>query len=532
MSSFLDTPIEYLKGIGAQKGDLLRKELRIFKYRDILNYFPFRYVNRTEIHRISDIPNIEGYVQLKGKIYSIKEVGKGRGKRLSAVFRDESGSIELVWFKGASWIKSSLKHNITYKLYGKPKKFGLKYNISHPELEEITNTISVETGLQSVYHSTDLLTRRFLHSKGIEKAVKNLLPLLKHQINENLPDWIIRDLNLMNKEESLITIHSPSSFDEAKKAQFRVKFEELFFLQLELLIRKQISQKRIKGYKFDEVGTYFTDFFNNHLPFELTGAQKRVLKEIRRDMSAEMHMNRLLQGDVGSGKTLVALMTMLLAIGNGFQACLMAPTEILAKQHHITIQEFLEGMDVNVGILTGSTKKSERKILHEKLRSGEIHILVGTHALLEDVVQYKNLGIAVIDEQHRFGVAQRSRLWKKNHLPPHILVMTATPIPRTLALTFYGDLDVSVIDELPPGRKSIQTRHYFESSRLKVFQFIQNEVKKGRQVYIVYPLINESEKLDYATIDGIRPSIGRHKIITRFERCVFDRCIPEKYCID
>jgi len=503
MPSFLDTPIEYLKGIGPQKGTSLKKELKIFTYRDLLYYFPFRYIDRTQFHKVIDIPSIEGYVQLKGQIFGIREVGNGRGKRLQATFRDDSGSVDLVWFKGASWIKKTLKLNTTYNLYGKAKQFGLKWNISHPELEEFTLQNNQISGLQSIYHSTDKLTRHFLHSKGIEKAIKGLLPLLAHKIDENLPDWIVRDLNLMNKEEALIGVHSPRNFDHAKKAQARIKFEELFFLQLELLIRKQITQKRIKGYQFKVIGDVFTDFFENHVPFELTGAQKQVLKEIRRDMQTGMHMNRLLQGDVGSGKTLVALMTMLIAVGNGFQACIMAPTEILAKQHYISICEMLSKMDITVDILTGSTKKKDRKILHEKLINGDIDILIGTHALLEDPVQYKNLGIAIIDEQHRFGVAQRSRLWKKNDLPPHILVMTATPIPRTLALTFYGDLDVSVIDELPPGRKSIKTLHYFEKSRLKVFQFMADEIAKGRQVYVVYPLINESEKLDYANLmDG------------------------------
>ncbi len=509
MSAQLHTPIEYLKGVGPKKGEALKKELGIFTYADLLYYFPFRYVDRTVIHQIKNIPEIEGYVQLKGKITSLNETGKGRGKRLTAIFRDETGAIELIWFTGASWLKKSLKLNTPYKLYGKAKQFGLKWNISHPELEEITPNMPVETGLQSVYHSTDKLTKAYLHSKGLEKIIKNLLPQIKRQLTENLPDWIIRDLNLMSKAEAMVAIHSPKGFDEAKKAQIRVKFEELFFLQLELLIRKQISQKRIKGYSFDKVGTFFTDFFDNYLPFELTGAQKRVIKEIRKDMQGGMHMNRLLQGDVGSGKTLVALMTMLIALGNGYQACMMAPTEILANQHYATVCEFLKEMDIEVALLTGSTKKKDRRVLHEKLRAGEIHILIGTHALLEDEVKFKNLGLAIIDEQHRFGVAQRSKMWKKNDLPPHILVMTATPIPRTLALTFYGDLDVSVIDELPPGRKAIQTRHYFEGSRLKVFKFINQEISKGRQVYIVYPLIKESEKMDYANLMDGYESIQR-----------------------
>jgi ATP-dependent DNA helicase RecG len=509
MSQLLDTPIEYLKGVGPQKGDALRKELGIFKYRDLLHYYPFRYVDRTIIHKVKDVPQIEGYVQLKGKITSWREAGKGRGKRLTAIFRDDTGAIELIWFKGASWIQKSLNTNTTYKLYGKAKAFGLKWNISHPELEVVDSNTIIETGLQPVYHSTDKLTKRFLHSKGIEKLVKTLLPQIEKHIDENLPDWIVRDLNLMTRQLALKTIHIPTNIETVKKAEFRIKFEELFFLQLELLVRKEISNKRIKGYDFKRVGHLFTEFYNSHLPFELTGAQKKVLKEIRGDMQGGFHMNRLLQGDVGSGKTLVALMSMLLAIGNGYQACIMAPTEILANQHYQTIVEFLDQLPIKVGKLTGSSKSKARRVLHEQLQGGEIDILVGTHALLEDVVKFKNLGLAIIDEQHRFGVAQRSKLWKKNDLPPHILVMTATPIPRTLALTFYGDLDVSVIDELPPGRKQIQTRHYFESSRLKVFKFIEQEIEKGRQVYVVYPLINESETLDYANLMDGYESIQR-----------------------
>ena len=509
MSALLQTPIEYLKGVGPKKGEALRKELKVFTYADLLQYYPFRYVDRTVIHSIKDVPQIEGYIQLKGKITSLNESGRGRGKRLTAIFRDNTGAIELIWFTGASWIKKSLKLNVPYKLYGKAKQYGFKWNISHPELEEINANSVAETGLQSVYHSTDRLTKSYLHSKGIEKIIKNLLPQIKGQITENLPNWIIRDLNLMSKEQALIAIHSPRNYEEAKRAQLRVKFEELFLLQLELLIRKQISQKRIKGYDFKVVGKVFSEFYNQHLPFELTGAQKRVLKEIRQDMQGGLHMNRLLQGDVGSGKTLVALMSMLLAIDNGYQGCIMAPTEILANQHYDTLREFLSEMNIKVALLTGSSKTKARRLLHEQLINGEIDILVGTHALLEDVVKFKNLGLAIIDEQHRFGVAQRSKLWKKNDLPPHILVMTATPIPRTLALTFYGDLDVSVIDELPPGRKPVQTRHYFESSRLKVFKFIETEIAKGRQVYIVYPLIQESETMDYANLMDGYESIER-----------------------
>lgn len=509
LTSFLDTPIEYLKGVGPQKGDVLRKELGIFKFRDLLLYFPFRYVDRSTYQTVGQISNSEGYVQLKGKITKIAEVGKGRGKRLSAQFSDQTGSVELTWFKGASYIKSNLKPNMVFRLYGKPKRYGLKYSIAHPELEEISQIKGDELGLQPVYHSSEKLTRRLLNSKGIESLVQNLLEQLKTTIPDPLPEWIKKDLNLISRHEGLTQIHKPVNIDQAKRAQLRIKFDELFFLQLELLTRKKITQKKIKSYPFPEIGKPFTEFFDKYLPFELTNAQKKVVREIRKDMSNGKHMNRLLQGDVGSGKTLVALLSVLIAIGNGFQTCVMAPTEILANQHFETFKEMLENTDVKVALLTGSSKTAERKLLHEGLENGEIDILIGTHALIEPKVKYKNLGLAIIDEQHRFGVAQRSKLWQKNTFPPHILVMTATPIPRTLALTFYGDLDVSVIDELPPGRKAIETRHYFESSRLKVLKFIESEIGKGRQVYIVFPLIEESEKMDYANLMAGYESIAR-----------------------
>ena len=507
--TFLDTPIEYLKGIGPQKGDVLRKELGIFKFRDLLLYFPFRYVDRSTYQTVRQASHHEGYMQLKGTISKLLEVGTGRGKRLTAQFTDETGTIELTWFKSTSYIKKWLKPNTTYRLYGKPKKYGLKYSIAHPELEDIENINGQELGLQPIYHSSEKLSKFGLHSKGIESIIKNLIEQLKYEIPDPLPTWIINDLKLISRHKGLTQIHAPTSFQQAKKAQLRVKFDELFFLQLELLTRKKITQSKINGYAFTEVGTPFNEFFKNHLPFELTNAQKRVVKEIRKDMANGKHMNRLLQGDVGSGKTLVALLTILIAIGNGYQTCIMAPTEILANQHFETFQDFLKDMPVQVALLTGSSKSAARKKLHLALEAGEIDVLVGTHALIEPKVKYKNLGLAIIDEQHRFGVAQRSKLWQKNNKPPHILVMTATPIPRTLALTFYGDLDVSVIDELPPGRKTIETRHYFESSRLKVFKFIENEINKGRQVYIVYPLIEESEKMDYANLMSGYESIER-----------------------
>jgi len=503
MSNILSTPIEYLKGVGPKRGDILRKEAHLFTFGDLIHYFPFRYIDKSSYNLVRDVAHHEGAVQLKGQIIGYKEVKFGKGKRLEVVFEDESGRIDLIWFKGGKWIVPKLEVGGWVKVYGKAKKFGAKYNIAHPDMEFLKHEKEDSLGLQAVYHSGEKLQNLGFTSKGIERTIATLIPQLKNEVDDFLPKWLINDLNLISREEALIKIHQPSNYDEAKKAQLRLKFEELFLLQLELVFRKEITKKRIKGIKLDKIGDAFNTFFNEHLPFELTGAQKKVIKEIRADISTGIHMNRLLQGDVGSGKTLVALMTMLLAVDNGYQACIMAPTEILARQHFETISTFLEKMDLKVAILTGSTKKAERKVLHEQLLSGEIDILCGTHALLEDVVQYKDLGLAIIDEQHRFGVAQRSRLWKKNTLPPHILVMTATPIPRTLALTFYGDLDVSVIDELPPGRKEIQTSHRLESARLNVFGFIEKEIEKGRQIYIVYPLIQESETLDYKNLmDG------------------------------
>lgn len=500
MSELLSTPIEYLKGVGPKRGAALRKEIGVRTFGDLLYYFPFRYVDRSEFHSISQISSLEGSVQLKGKVISSKEVGAGKGKRLEVKFSDQTGTIDLIWFKGIKWIKPKLTPGTALIVWGKPKQYGLKFNISHPELEFIQPEKPLEIGLQPVYHSSEKLQNEGFNTRGLERIIKELLPAVKNQITEDLPDWIRGELGLMDKETALIKIHNPSNPTEAKNAQFRLKFQELFYLQLELLIRKQITQKKIKGFRFDQIGSPFTTFFENYIPFELTGAQKKVIKEIRRDLSSGTHMNRLLQGDVGSGKTLVALMVMLIAVGNGYQACIMAPTAILATQHYLSLTEMLSEMEISTALLIGATKKSERRVLHEKLQQGEIDILIGTHALLEDEVRYKNLGLAIIDEQHRFGVAQRSKLWKKNILPPHQLVMTATPIPRTLALTFYGDLDVSVIDEMPPGRKEIQTTHRYESSRLRVFQFVEDEIKKGRQIYIVYPLIEESEKLDYQNL--------------------------------
>ena len=502
MNYFLQTPIEFLKGVGPQRAQLLKKELGIVSVDDLVNYFPFRYVDRSQYHTISELPTLDGPAQLKGMIVQVSERQVGKQTRLIAKFQDRTGIIELVWFQGGKWIKPLLKLNTEFQVYGKAKFFGSNFTIPHPEIIEFEKVKS-EKGLQAVYSSTEKLNMNGLSSKGIARITAQLVEVIKGKIQETLPQSMVNELRLMSREASLIQIHFPTDDARVASARIRLKFEELFFLQLEMLMRKQISIRKTGGHIFPEVGFAFTEFYENHLPFELTGAQKRVLKEIRKDFMTGHHMNRLLQGDVGSGKTLVALLTILMGIGNGFQGALMAPTEILATQHFVTLSDMLKNMDIKLELLTGSVGKKDRRRIHEGLESGETHILVGTHALLEDVVQFNNLGIVVIDEQHRFGVAQRARMWKKNTIPPHVLVMTATPIPRTLAMTFYGDLDVSVIDELPPGRKLIETSHRFETNRLTVFGFMKSEIAKGRQIYVVYPLIKESETLDYNNLmDG------------------------------
>jgi len=494
------TPIEYLKGVGPKRAELLKKEIDIHTFQDLLYYFPFRYVDRSLFHQVSEIPEINAPVQLKGRITGMREEGVGRRKRLVANFQDTSGMIQLVWFKGVQWIKKAIKINETIVVYGKAAQYGNKWNIPHPEMTPLQKH---ETGLQPVYSSTEKLTASHLDSKGIHKLQLNLKEQMSVTFEDWLPESILKENKLVSRNQALHWVHAPKGFEHAEAAKLRLKFEELLLLQMELLVRKKIAMTKSEGFVYDKVGSHFNTFYSQHLPFELTGAQKRVLKEIRSDMTTGHHMNRLLQGDVGSGKTLVALLTMLLALDNGFQAALMAPTEILAIQHFESLKEFLAGMDVRIGLLTGSTKKKDRTILHEALQNGELQMLIGTHALLEDTVQFKNLGLVVIDEQHRFGVAQRARMWKKNKIPPHVLIMTATPIPRTLAMTFYGDLDVSVIDELPPGRKPITTVHRKDAQRLRVFGFMKEEIAKGRQVYIVYPLIHESEKLDFNNLmDG------------------------------
>jgi ATP-dependent DNA helicase RecG len=505
-SNFLNTPIEYLKSVGPQRAELLKKELHIFKYSDLLTYYPFRYVDRTKFYKVNEINADLPYVQLRGKIRHTEMVGVKRAQRFVATFVDETGKLELVWFQGAKWIAEKTKPHLTneYVVFGKPSAFNGKFNIAHPEIEIVSEeNTTLASALQAVYNSTDKLKTRSLDTKGIAKLQRALVLLIKNNIPETLSKEIIDRYQLMSKEDAIRQIHFPQNPDMLKKAEFRLKYEELFFIQLKLLKQKGLREKTYRGFVFPKVGEYFNNFYNDHLPFELTGAQKRVIKEIRLDMGSGKQMNRLLQGDVGSGKTLVALMNMLIALDNGFQACLMAPTEILANQHFETVSELLKPLNISIGLLTGSKKVKERRILHEALQNGEMKILIGTHALFEDVVQFKNLGLVVIDEQHRFGVAQRAKMWAKNTQPPHVLIMSATPIPRTLAMTLYGDLDVSVIDELPPGRKPIQTSHRFDSHRDRVFGFMKEQIVLGRQIYIVYPLIKESEKMDYKDLmDG------------------------------
>ena len=511
MTNPLQTPIDYLKGIGSSRGELLRKELNIHRYGDLMNLFPNRYIDRTRYYKINQLQGTTAEVQIIGKIINIKTVEFGKNqKRLVANFIDETGQMELTWFQGVKWIRESLKLNEVYVIFGKVTDFKGQFSMPHPEMELLEeHKSSLRSAMQPVYPSTEKLTQRGITNKVINKAMQQLFLETKAHFIETLPNNIIEQLKLISKNEAMFNIHFPKSQELLTKAQFRLKYEELFFIQLQLITKNLIRKHKIKGHPFDKVGTNFNNFYNNHLPFELTNAQKRVLKEIRNDMGSNAQMNRLLQGDVGSGKTIVALMSMLLAKDNGFQSCLMAPTEILANQHFIGLSELAKDLNIKIKILTGSTKTSERKIIHEALENGSLDIIIGTHALLEDKVQFQNLGLAIIDEQHRFGVEQRSKLWKKNEIPPHVLVMTATPIPRTLAMSLYGDLDISVIDELPPGRKAIQTVHRFDSNRLKVWKFLKDEIAKGRQIYIVYPLINESTTQDYKDLMDGYESISR-----------------------
>lgn len=510
-NNLLDTPIEYLKGVGPNRGTLLRKQLGIHKYGHLLNFFPNRYIDRTRYYKINELQNNIAEVQIIGKIINIKTVAFGKNqKRLVATFIDDTGQMELVWFQGHKWIRESLKINEMCVIFGKCTSFGSTFNMAHPEIELMAeHEQSLRSAMQAVYPSTETLANRGISNRVINKMMQQLFLETQAQFAETLPEYLTAELKLIPKNAALFNIHFPKSTDALAKAQYRLKFEELFYIQLQLITKNLIRKHKIQGHPFTKVGEYFNDFYKNHLPFELTNAQKRVIKEIRIDMGSNAQMNRLLQGDVGSGKTIVALMSMLIALDNGFQSCLMAPTEILANQHFNGLSELAKELNINIRILTGSTKIAARRIIHEELENGTLHILIGTHALLEDKVKFKNLGLAVIDEQHRFGVEQRSKLWKKNEIPPHILVMTATPIPRTLAMSLYGDLDISVIDELPPGRKPIQTVHRFDSNRLKVWKFIRDEIAIGRQIYIVYPLIQESEKMDYKDLMDGYESISR-----------------------
>ena len=508
---FLDSPIKYLKGVGPTREKLLKSELGLSIFEDLLTFFPFRYIDRSKYYLISQIHHDMPYVLLKGKISQLYTQGSGRAARLTAVLSDDSSSIELIWFKGTKWVKESIVPGKEYVVFGKPSLFNKRFNIAHPEVEEYEKIKSnqVQVKLQPFYSTTEKLRKANLDSKGISKIQKSLIEVMAKQVPEILSSFLLNKYDLISREQALRMIHFPSDSKEILIAQRRLKFEELFFIQLHLLKSKLIRAYKNKGVIFSVVGENFNNFFHRHLPFELTGAQKKVIKEIRADVGSGHQMNRLLQGDVGSGKTLVALMSMLLALDNGYQACMMAPTEILANQHFEGISELLEEMNIRVGLLTGSTKKKDRKLLHEDLLNGELNILIGTHALIEDTVQFKSIGIVIIDEQHRFGVEQRAKLWKKSRVPPHILVMTATPIPRTLAMTLYGDLDYSVIDELPPGRKGIKTYHYFDKDRMKVFGFMRKQIELGRQVYVVYPLIEESETLDLKDLNDGYESIVR-----------------------
>jgi ATP-dependent DNA helicase RecG len=503
MPGFLEQDIKFLPGVGPKRAELLTKELNIKTFGDLLYYFPYKYIDRTKFYRISEIHAQMPYIQVKGKIRSMETVGSGNKQRLTARFFDETGSLELVWFRAIKWQQDNLKLNKEYIVFGKPSEFNGRINVVHPEMETEEEKQLKPSGLfQGYYITSEKMKNKYLNSKAVRKLQLTLLQLVKGKIDETLPQTIVKKLKLISLEKALTAIHKPETTTELKNARFRLKFEELFFIQLKILALKHHREDKFKGYRFEEVGYNFNTFYKDFLPFELTGAQKKVMKEIRRDVNRNVQMNRLLQGDVGSGKTLVALMTMLLAMDNGFQSCLMAPTEILAQQHFQSISGFLQNMPLKVGLLTGSTKKSERRQLYEELKNGTLQILIGTHALIEDVVNFKKLGLVVIDEQHRFGVAQRAKLWKKNNLiPPHVLVMTATPIPRTLAMTVYGDLDVSVIDELPPGRKPIETHHFFENKRKQVNNFLRMQLQKGRQIYVVYPLITESEKMDLKNLE-------------------------------
>jgi ATP-dependent DNA helicase RecG len=491
----------YLQGVGQKKAEILKKEANIVSFEDLLYYFPYKYIDRSRFYKVSEINEEMPYIQIIGQIISFDEVGESKSRRLIAKFTDETGTIDLVWFQGIKYVKDKYKTGTKYIIFGKPTKFAHAYNIVHPDIDPIENAQQVANGLVPFYNTTEQMKKSYLNSRAIQNLQFSLLTLLNWHIPETLPEYLLDRLKMMSISEAMKNIHFPESAEKLRQAQQRLKFDELFYIQINILRTATLRQNKLRGIIFSRVGVVFNTFYYDYLPFELTNAQKRVIKEIQTDMRSGRQMNRLLQGDVGSGKTLVALMSMLLAIDNGYQACMMAPTEILADQHLATIKEFLKSMDVKVELLTGSTTKKMRNKLLPALASGEINILVGTHALIEETVVFKSLGFAVIDEQHRFGVEQRSRLWLKNKELPHVLIMTATPIPRTLAMTLYGDLNVSVIDELPPGRKPIRTVHRYDAKRKDVFEFLRSEIQKGRQIYVVYPLIVESENLDYKNLE-------------------------------
>lgn len=502
MHSILDQDIMYLAGVGPRKKEILSKELNINTFGDLLEYYPYKYVDRTQIYRIAQLQGDMPYVQVKGHILSFEEFDMGpRKKRIVAHFTDGWNVADLVWFQGAKYVLSTYKVGVEYIVFGKPSVYGGRYQFAHPDIDEATELKLAEMGMQPHYGTTERMKKAGITSRAMERLTKGLLEQLQAPLTETLPPFITNALHLVSRDQAMRGVHYPHNTDELQRAQMRLKFEELFYVQLNILRYANFHRRKYRGYNFSKIGQYFNDFYHNNLPFELTGAQKRVMHEIRKDMDSGRQMNRLLQGDVGSGKTLVALMSMLIAVDNGFQACIMAPTEILAEQHLATVQQMLQGTGVTAELLTGIVKGKRRADVLQRLASGQLHILVGTHALLEDSVQFAHLGLAVVDEQHRFGVKQRAKLWGKNENPPHVLVMTATPIPRTLAMTIYGDLDVSVIDELPPGRKPIQTLHKYDNQTTSLYAGIRQQVGLGRQVYIVYPLIKESEKTDLKNLE-------------------------------
>ena len=493
--------VKYLPGVGPARAALLKSELQISTLQDLLYYFPYKYIDRSRIFQIREVDGTMPYIQLKGKILSFEQIGEGRKQRLVAHFSDGTGVADLVWFSGIKYTLDRYRPGVEYVVFGKPTIFGGRVNVAHPEIDLEANINLSEMGMQPYYNTTEKMKKAGLNSTAVRKLVNNLMALIVEPLPETLPDWLREKEHLMPLTDALKVLHNPRTPLELRLAQLRVKFEELFYIQLNLARFASDRQRRFKGYVFAKVGEHFNRFYNEKLPFSLTGAQKRVIREIRNDMGSGRQMNRLLQGDVGSGKTMVALMTMLIAIDNGYQACIMAPTEILSEQHFANISRFIDGLGLRAELLTGSIKGKRRAEILKGLKDGSVNILVSTHAVLEDPVEFSRLGFVVIDEQHRFGVAQRARLWSKSTMPPHVLVMTATPIPRTLAMTLYGDLDVSVIDELPPGRKPIQTDHYYDGNHKSVYAFLDRELKKGRQAYIVYPLIEESEKIDLKNLE-------------------------------